>query len=84
MVGQNHANNGQSDDELVGLLLHLVLVSYEDEIGYIYTSHKESPFLDQAHPPPLPHLVGLYQACNHGYFVLIPAQTSFICQNHFV
>ena len=43
MVGQKHANNGQVDDELVGLLFHLVLVSYEDEIGCIYTSHKESP-----------------------------------------
>ena len=51
MVGQKHANNGQVDDELVGLLFHLVLVSYEDEIVCIYTSHKESPFVDQAHAP---------------------------------
>ena len=42
MVGQTHANNEQVDDELVGLLLHLVLVSYAGEIGCSASSFSPS------------------------------------------
>ena len=38
MVGHKHANNEQVDDELVGLVLHLVLVNYAGEIYFLYSS----------------------------------------------
>jgi hypothetical protein len=50
MVGQKHANNEQVDDELVGLVLHLVLVSYVGEISSSTPHTKNLPLWTKPTP----------------------------------